>query len=109
MVEANWSGTYPCLCCGQWTLKVNGEDVSYKIPKKLRDSNMGTYGTYQSWHFEDWMEVFDDYEDGLDCEDWIKENKDWLNTITSDYEMQKEIYDAINAEDFRAGSCGGCI
>lgn len=33
MVEAKWSGLYPCLCSGEWTLKVNGKDVSDKIPK----------------------------------------------------------------------------
>ena len=109
MVEAKWSGSYPCLCFGKWTLKVNGEDVSDKIPEDLRDSSMNTYGTYQSWHFEDWIEVFEDYISGLDCEDWIEENKKWLNNITTDLEVQEEIYYAINSQDFRSGSCGGCI
>lgn len=109
MVEAKWSGSYPCLCFGKWTLIVNGEDVSDKIPEELRDSSMNTYGTYQSWHFENWMEVFEDYISGLDCEDWIEENKEWLNNITTDLEVQKEIYYAINSQDFRSGSCGGCI
>ena len=69
MVEAKWSGSYPCLCYGKWTLKVNGKDVSNMIPKELRESSMNTYGTYQTWHFEDLLEVFEDYEDGLDCDD----------------------------------------
>jgi hypothetical protein len=61
MVEAKWSGKYPCLCFGNWTLKVDGKDVSKLIPSKLRKSPMNTYGTYQSWHFENWIEVFEDY------------------------------------------------
>ena len=109
MVEAKWSGSYPCLCYGKWTLKVNGKDVSSMIPKKLRESSMNTYGTYQTWHFEDWLEVFEDYEDGLDCDDWIMENKSWLDTITTELDTQREIYCAISAQDFRSGSCGGCI
>ena len=109
MVEAKWSGSYPCLGFGKGTLKVNGEDVSDKIPEDLRDSSMNTYGTYQSWHFENWLEVFEDYTSGLDCYDWIKENKKWLDKITTDLDTQKEIYHAINKEDFRNGSCGGCI
>lgn len=109
MVEARWSGSYPCLCFGEWTLKIDGKDVSKKIPEDLRKSSMNTYGTYQSWHFEDWMEVFEGYDDGLDCGEWIEENAYWLNTIAGDYSVQEKIYHAINAEDFRSGSCGGCI
>ena len=109
MVEANWSGSYPCLCFGEWTLKVDGKDVSNFIPESLRESSMNTYGTYQSWHFEDWMEVFENYESGLFCEDWIEENKEWLDKITKDEKVQAEIYYAINEQDFRSGSCGGCI
>lgn len=108
-VEANWSGSYPCLCFGTWTLHVNGKDVSNLIPKDLRESPMNTYGTYQSWHFEDWMEVFEDYTDGLECEDWIEENNEWLSNITNDKEIKESIYYAIQEKDFRTGSCGGCI
>lgn len=109
MVEARWSGSYPCLCNGEWTLIVNGKNVSGLIPKELRHGEMNTYGTYQSWHFEKWMEVFEDYEDGLDYDEWIEENKYWLDTITEDYDAQMEIFYAINKQDWRAGSCGGCI
>ena len=109
MVEAKWSGSYPCLCHGEWTLIVNGKNVNSLIPDELKNSSMGTYGTYQSWHFEDWNEVFEDYEDGLMCDEWIVENKYWLDDITDDYNIQTEIFYAISEEDFRHGSCGGCI
>jgi hypothetical protein len=110
MVEARWSGSYPTLCYGKWTLIVNGKDVSMFIPEELKESSMYTYGTYQSWHFnDDWMEEFEDYDNGLDCEDWIEENKYWLDTITEDLKIQEEIFYAINEQDFRTGSCGGCI
>ena len=110
MVEARWSGSYPTLCYGVWTLIVNGKDVSMFIPEELKESSMYTYGTYQSWHFNDgWMEEFEDYDNGLDCEDWIEENKYWLDTITEDLKIQEEIFYAINEQDFRTGSCGGCI
>ena len=108
-VEAKWSGSYPCLCSGSWTLIIDGKDVSKKIPKKLRKSSMNTLGTYQSWHFEDWMEVFEDYSDGLDCDEWIDENDYWLKEITDNNDTKILIYQAINKEDFRSGSCGGCI
>lgn len=109
MVEAKWSGAYPCLCSGSWTLFVNGKNVTRHIPKDLKYSSMNTAGIYQSWHFEDQQEVFDDYMDGLECDEWITENKKWLNKITSDADIQKEIFYAIQKQDFRALSCGGCI
>lgn len=109
MVEAKWSGSYPCLCHGEWTLIVNGKNVSGLIPKELRKSEMNTYGIYEEWHFENWKEVFEDYVDGLKCDEWIAENKYWLDSITDDLEIQKEIFHAINEKDWRSGSCGGCI
>lgn len=109
-VEANWSGEYPCLCNGAWTLIVNGVDVSDKIPEDLRNSSMNTYGIYHSWHFDDRMlEEFDFYEDGLTCKDWIEENDYWLSSITDDYDTKLLIYYEISVSDFRNGSCGGCI
>lgn len=71
---------------------------------------MNTYGTYQSWYFDENMsEVFEDYTDGLECEEWIEANKEWLDGISEDISVQRDIFMAINAEDFRSGSCGGCI
>ena len=110
MVEARWSGSYPNLCRGEWTLKIGGNDVSSLIPKELRYDEMNTYGTYETWYFDDnAMEVFEDYEDGLDCDEWIEENKYWLDAIAEDYDTQVKIFKAINEQDWRSGSCGGCI
>lgn len=108
-VVAQWSGCYPCLCCGEWSLIINNIDVSEFIPDDLRHNSMNTFGTYESWHFEDWIEVFEDYEDGLEIDEWIEDNKYWLYKITKDEEIIRKIYNAIQKEDFRTGSCGGCI
>ena len=79
-VEAKWSGGYPCLCSGEWTLFIDGKNVSDKIPKDLINEPMHTNGVYSSWQFgSDWEEEWNNYEDGLECEDWIKENKEWLD------------------------------
>ena len=108
-VEAKWSGSYPCLCSGEWTLFIDGKDVSDKIPKDLRNEPMNTYSTYSEWYFENWSEAWDDYKDGLECEDWIKENKEWLDEITTDKCEQEDIYYAFQLNDWRHGSCGGGI
>lgn len=109
-VEAKWSGKWPCLCHGEWTLIVNGINVSDKIPKELRNSSMNTYGIYEHWRFDkDWDVIWSPYDNGLECDEWIEENSEWLKTITTDKNVMKEIYYAINTKDFRTGSCGGCI
>ena len=108
--EAKWTGNYPNLCSGQWILKVDNIDVSHLIPDELKDEPMNTYRTYLCWHFNNnWEEKWDSYEDGLFCNEWIEENKEWLNKITTDPIIQKEIYTAINSQDWRYGECGGCI
>lgn len=108
-VTARWTGSYPCLCCGTWILKVNGKNASEKIPDELRHEPMGTYGTYSYWYFAGWEEKFKEYQDGMKCERWVEANKSWLDAISTDASVQREIYAAIQAHDFRVGQCGGCI
>lgn len=110
MVKAIWNGEWPCLCYGEWTLIVDGKDVSDHIPDELRNSHMNTYGTYYRWYFDDnYLEDWEPYEDGLEKEAWIEENEDWLSTITDSKDTWADIFDAISMQDFRHGSCGGCI
>lgn len=45
-VEANWSGSYPCLCEGEWTLFIDGKDMSNKIPEDYRNKPIYIYGYY---------------------------------------------------------------
>lgn len=109
-VEAEWTGSYPNLCSGQWILKVNNKDVSHLIPNDLRTSSMDTYGEYGTWYFtSDWDIGWNYYKDGLNCENWIEDNKSWLDKISTDLSVQRDIYYKISSEDFRCGSCGGCI
>ena len=109
-VKAKWNGKYPNFCSGQWTLIVNGTDVTDKIPMDLINSSMNTYGIYNNWRFSsDWDVIWDDYYDGLSCSEWIEKNDYWLNEITKDNSIKSDIYYAINSEDFRQGCCGGCI
>lgn len=105
MVVAEWTGSYPCLCSGEWRLTIGGVDWSNAIPIDKRYSHMNTAGIYQSWHFEDWAEVFDDYEDGLEFDEWIAENP-WAAELPA---APQDIFYAIQAQDFRPGECGGCI
>lgn len=108
-IKVEWTGSYPCKCIGEWKLEIDGKDFSDKIPEELRDCPMDTFGTYQRWHFVDWIEEFEDYQDGLECDEWIWGNLDWLEEISTERKVLEEIYAAFQAEDWRPGECGGCI
>lgn len=105
MVIAKWTGCFPTLCYGEWKLTVDGVDYSHLIPEDKRHSPMETYGVYQSWHFENWSEVFESYEDGLGFEDWLDENL-WVYDLPA---YPEEVYEAFQVNDWRHNSCGGCI
>ena len=110
-IKANWSGSYPNLCSGIWTIAVNGITLG-----GLGDSHMETLGSYQSWHFEDWIEVFESYEDGMDFNEWkgnLPNNLGMSLRLAGfnpkDNTLLESLYDAVCSEDWRSSSCGGCI
>lgn len=104
--EVEWTGNWPSLCCGEWVIKYKGELV--RLPDDVVNSSMGTEGEYQSWHFEDWVEVFDHYHNGIGFTEWLHENP-WASEITSETKELQELFSKIQDNDWRHGSCGGCI
>lgn len=120
--KAEWTGGYPSLCVGEWKLyrkyediledgsKDEGyDDISNLIPEELRHEPMNTDGQYNSWYFdENYCERFIDYTDGLDFEEWRKDNESWIHLIC-DPKDYKSLYEAFNEHDWRYESCGGCI
>ncbi len=105
-----WSGSWPCLCSGEWMLYHNGEKIDVEIP--FQGEPADTYGSYSQWSFggeSGWDEELEFYEDGLCEEAWIEENIEYLKKVTNDDEQYGYIYKAFQVSDFRIGSCGGCI
>lgn len=105
--KAVWSGKFPCLFNGEWTLHNNDQKVEVEIPFQHNHAN--TYGEYTSWHFtEDWDTVEETYFDGLSCDDWIQENEEYLAKVTSDANQWPLIFKAFSEQDWRSNPCGGC-
>lgn len=113
MFTVKWTGGYPNLCSGDWIVEHDGKIVT--LPEDRVSESMGTFGTYSSWHFEDWDDVWEDYEDGLGFEDWIVTNKNWVDKMFDEHGIKKsekeyqDLFDSFQANDWRHGSCGGCI
>lgn len=106
-VNVEWTGAYPNLCSGEWVLKVNGKDYSNRIP--FQGTPAMTYGKYALTYLDGYEEETEFYKDGMSCERWIKENSEWLDTITIDKDLQVDIFKAFQENDWRPESCGGCI
>lgn len=113
-LEVEWTGSYPCLCSGEWIIKYN--DIELKVPNHYKTRDMCTLGEYSRWYFnEDFEECEENYINGLDEVDWIYDNYNWIkrmfdkeNIVVTD-ELLSELYNKISEQDFRDGSCGGCL
>lgn len=101
-----WTGRYPNLCYGEWTLFINNKPCEVEIP--FQGNPADTFGTYSEWWFENWNEVFGDYEDGMYCEKWCEKYKDYLAKVAPESDWP-DVYEAFQENDWRHGSCGGCI
>ena len=109
MVKVNWTGQFPNLCRGEWSLEVDGEDYSELVP--FNDDTWGaeeadTYGVYTRY---DGDGNYKEYEDGMEENEWIAENKQWLSKITTETGVWLQIYKAFQEKDWRHSSCGGCV
>lgn len=109
-----WTGCYPCLCYGEWVIKYDGIELT--VPEDYKEVPMDTFGEFGTWYFnEEYMEEWDYYEDGWEKDVWIKRNLDWIKPMFEEHnievtdELLSELYDKIQEEDWRQGSCGGCI
>jgi hypothetical protein len=107
-IKVEWTGSWPCLCHGEWKLIIDGEDWSWIIPFQGEDAD--THGTYSSWQFdENYLEEWDSYEAGLDCSEWLSANADWIAKLDLNEDEARLLFEGFQESDWRHGSCGGCI
>ncbi|PJG83313.1 hypothetical protein [Caviibacterium pharyngocola] len=106
--NARWTSRGNTLCLGHW--EIFYQDQHLILPENKREKDMGTKGIYNFIDPDDEL-----YLEGLDKEDWIVANIDWLSDvfIAADVPLEeayfRHFYQAVNREDWRCGSCGGCI
>ena len=90
-VEIKWSGEYPNLCSGEWSLRYKGRDMTYIIPNDFKKTSMNTRYTDS---IEEWYNEY-------------PENSNWVRAFPKD--VQLELYRQIKKQDFIKGTCGGCL
>ena len=105
---AKWSAQGHTLCLGQWHISYNGLPVA--LPKQQAENDMGTLGNF-SYLFPD----DDEFIEGKPLEEWVDDNIDWLMPVFEQHgipltpETIEWFYQAVNLQDWRCSSCGGCI
>ncbi|AWH88252.1 hypothetical protein [Limnobaculum parvum] len=105
---ARWGRSGNLLCHGEW--HITYFDRPFILPENRRDKDMGTYGIYYIIDPENDM-----FAEGRDEDDWILENIDWLadclvdNGLPIDETHIRFFYQAVNPQDWRCGSCAGCM
>lgn len=106
--SAQWTAKGNNLCLGHWEIHYQGQALSLDAAR--RDNDMGTYGIFSYIYPDD-----EEFAEGVPEDRWIEENADWLSElfaahgIPDDEARMRWFYQAVNAQDWRCGSCGGCI
>lgn len=113
-LKVEWTGSYPNLCGGEWIITY--DNIELNVPDNIKHEPMNTHGLYYEWTFdEEWDIVWTTYEEGLDKFQWIETNEQWVRQMFEEKdikvtdELLSELYDMISIEDWRYGSCGGCL
>ena len=100
--NASWSSKGNTLCLGHWDITYLGLPVV--LPLERRDKDREQIIFIILWIPKMSLE-----------DDWIVENIDWLSDVFIEHnipleeETMRAFYQAVNKEDWRCGSCGGCI
>ncbi|MGR6981009.1 hypothetical protein ACUHGC_06290 [Testudinibacter sp. P27/CKL/0425] len=106
--SARWTAVGNTLCLGHWEISYQG--LPLVLPEQKREHDMGTNGIYSFMDPEEEL-----FREGLYEDDWIIENADWLadvfiaSNVPLDEAHFHYFYQAVNQEDWRCGSCGGCM
>lgn len=105
---ARWTARGNNLCLGHWEISYQGRPLPLKPARGQND--MGTYGIYSYIYPDD-----DTFAEGLAEDAWIVENAGWLTELFSGHDISpceeqlRAFYRAVNRQDWRCGSCGGCL
>lgn len=105
---ARWTAKGSNLCLGHWEITYEG--VPMVLPAAIRQNDMGTYAIYSFFDPDDDM-----FAEGLREDDWIIENAGWLADLFESHDIpvsednMRAFFRAVTAQDWRCGSCGGCI
>lgn len=112
-VLVRWTGEWPRKCKGRWIFEVDGKDYRYLLPFVNDDGDdqpADTDGVFDRWDIdEEGNRELYSVNSGLDIDEWIEANIEWLEVITKDEEVWDDIFFAFQKEDWRFHECGGCV
>lgn len=92
----SYSGTYPCLCMGMLTLKIDGKEVKFGNKYSYKDVDYPKFWESGGRIDSDYHVYSGEWE--IDVEELPKQYRKYATEI-----------DAIFNENVRHGCCGGCV
>ena len=112
-VRVEWTGEWPRKCKGRWIFEVDGKDYRYLLPFANDDGvdlPADTFGEHELWDIDangdrEWFK----YENGLDIDCWIDQNREWLTIITPHEDDWDYMFNAFQENDWRFKECAGCL
>lgn len=112
-IYVKWTGEWPRRCKGRWIFEVDGKDYRYLLPFVNDDGDdqpADTDGIFDRWNIDkDGESELYSENSGLDIDEWIDHNREWLEVITRDEGVWDDIFFAFQKEDWRFHDCGGCV
>lgn len=106
--SARWTATGNNLCLGRWEIGYLERPLQLDADRGGKD--MGSYGIFSYIYPDE-----EDFAEGLREDDWILANAEWLAELFAAHDIPLDemhmrwFYRAVNAQDWRCGSCGGCL
>ncbi len=106
--QTHWSQHGHNICLGHWDINYQGEPI--QLPAEKQQQEMGTFGIYSYLYPDD-----PDFAEGFEEQEWILQNLEWLIPMFEEHQLPVDeqhlswFYQSINHQDWRCGSCGGCI
>lgn len=105
---ARWTAKGHTLCLGHWEIRYRS--TLLELPPGICENPMDTFGIFSFLFPDD-----EDYCEGLREPEWLEKHSNWLMDLFETYKIPFDsehvswFYHAVNAEDWRCGSCGGCL
>lgn len=89
----------------RWFLTVDGNDYSELIPDRDDRHEISTKGFVEDWVYDGEDENYTELDEGLDQDEWIEENLEWLSKISMNLRILRKIYEAFQEAEWGENAC----
>jgi len=128
-IKITWTGGAPCLCSGEWIFEFDGTTINLEEAKRKGfddealeeafEMPLDTEGEFSFWYWPEGDDMIPEWEtrkEGMPFFEWYHSpKKSLLEKIFEAFGVSlspaewARFYELAKEEDWRHGTCGGCI